>query len=69
MKKYTVTLEFKVLSTDLGDIEVEADSKEEAIKKAIEAYFDGIDIDYYQSDYYESELRFDESKDFRVEEK
>lgn len=68
MKKYTVTLEFNVSSIDFGDVKVEANSKEEAIKKAIESYYDGTDVDYYQSDYYESELIEDESKNFKVKE-
>ena len=34
MKKYIVTLEFKVKSVDLLEVEVEANSREEAIKKA-----------------------------------
>ena len=58
--KHTVTLEFNIISTDLADLEVEADSPEEARTKAramVESdEFDYNMLDYYQSKHYESEL-------------
>lgn len=60
--KYRVRLEFNVKSTDLADVEVEADSREDAIAKAKQKHFDyDTDIDYYQSKHYESELADNES--------
>ena len=57
MKKYSVYLEFKVKSIDLMEIEVEASSREEAIKKAYESYDnDPNQADLYASDYYECEI-------------
>ncbi len=43
MKKYTVTLEFKVRSTDLLDVNVEANNREEAILKAQDKYIENPD--------------------------
>ncbi len=55
--KYIVTLEFKVKSIDLLDVEVEASSKEEAIRKAEEHYIENPDeASMYDSKHYESSL-------------
>ncbi len=55
--KYIVTLEFKVKSIDLLDVEVEASNKEEAIKKAEEKYLEyPSSLGAYASNYYESKL-------------
>ncbi len=57
MKKYTVSLEFKVKSVDLLDVEVEAENRYDAIRKAQEKYIENPDdSDFYASEYYESEL-------------
>ena len=55
--KYIVTLEFEVNSLDLCDVEVEAESKEEAIKIAENKVknMEGT-LDFYQSKFYESSL-------------
>ncbi len=55
--KYTVTLEFKVKSIDLLDIVVEANNKEEAIKKAEEHYIENPNETYMRaSNFYKSTL-------------
>jgi len=55
--KYKVTLEFKVKSIDLLDIEVEAVSREDAIRKAQDKYLENHnDVDMRSSDTYESKL-------------
>ena len=57
MKKFVVTLEFKVKSIDLLDVEVEAENREEAIKLAQEKYIENPnESDMHASDYYESSL-------------
>ena len=57
MKKYTVTLEFKVRSIDLLDIDVEAANKKEAILKAQEYYIENPDeSELHSSDYYSVHL-------------
>ncbi len=57
MKKYTVTLEFKVKSTDLLDVNVEANNREEAIHKAQDKYIENPDETYMRaSDYYSVHL-------------
>ena len=57
MKKYTVSLEFKVKSIDLLDVEVEAENRYDAIRKAQEKYIENPDdSDRYASEYYKSEL-------------
>ena len=60
--KYTVQLQFNVTSLDFADIIIEANSSEEAQLLAKKAFHKGeTDLDYYQSDYYESELTEDNS--------
>jgi hypothetical protein len=68
MKKYKVTLEFKVESIDLLDVEVEAEGREDAIEKAKEKYIENPnDSDMRASDYYESRLDVS-NHDLEVEE-
>ena len=57
MKKFMVHLEFKVESIDLMDIEVEAETREEAIKLAEQSYINDPDQDdMYASDFYRVDL-------------
>ena len=49
MKKYTVTLEFKVRSIDLLDVNVEAANKKEAILKAQDKYIENPDETYMRA--------------------
>jgi hypothetical protein len=66
--KYTVRLEFDVNSIDFGDVIVEASSPEEAKEKAIEVYYNGMDIDYYSSNSYDSTLKEEDSDYWLIEE-
>ena len=60
--QYTVQLQFDVLSVDLADITVEANTPKEAQLLAKQAYHEGTaELDYYQSNWYESELTEDYS--------
>ena len=54
--KYKVRLEFDVVSTDYADITVEANSAEEAKAEAIRLYHDDAYLDYYSSDYIDTNL-------------
>jgi len=55
--KYVVTLEFKVKSIDLLDVEVEADNEREAMLMAKKKYILDPNEDYMRaSDFYESTL-------------
>lgn len=56
--KYEVRLEFKVSSIDILDVEVEANSREEAIRLAEQKYYNSEldESDRYASDYIYSEL-------------
>ncbi len=57
MKKYTVQLVFNVKSVDLLDVEVEANSPQEARKLAEEAYFDDeAGYEFYSGESDELEL-------------
>ena len=70
MRKYEVRLEFTVQESEFLDIEVDADSREEAIKKAIEKYEnDDHDDGYYSGDYTESTLDRHTQQNWNVEEK
>ncbi len=58
MKKYTVQLVFNVESVDLLDVEVEANSQEEARELAEQKYyFEEEDYDFYDGNAYSSELQ------------
>ena len=66
--KYVVTLEFKVKSVDLLDVEVEAEDRDDAIRRAKEKYINNPDESSMRaSDYYESKLDTF-NYDFEVEE-
>ena len=66
--QYNVKMEFVVSSVDLLNIEVEAESKEEAKQLALEKYKNGeIEEDYYASDSYESSVSIETIKDWEVE--
>jgi len=68
MKNYVVTLEFKVKSIDLLNVEVEAEDRDDAIRKAKEKYIENPDDSSKRaSDYYESKLDTC-NYDFEVEE-
>ena len=56
--KYEVRLEFKVSSIDILDVEVEANSREEAIRLAEQKYYNSEldEGDRYASDYMDSRL-------------
>jgi len=58
MKTYNVRLEFDVVSTDFADVEVKANSTEEALAIAIDRYHndDSLDLDYYASNYLDTTL-------------
>ncbi len=57
MKKYKVTLEFKIRSVDLLDVEVEAENKDDAIRKAQDKYIENPDeSDMRASESYSSKL-------------
>jgi len=57
MKKFKVTLEFKVESIDLLDVEVEAENRKDAIRKAQDKYIENPDeSDMRASDNYNSKL-------------
>lgn len=68
--KYTVRMEFNVESIDFGDIVIEANSRDEAVKIAIDKYFntDELEIDYYSADTYDSTLRVEDRDSWLVEE-
>jgi hypothetical protein len=69
MNKYKVRLELNVNSADLGWVTVEADSPEQAKQVAVDAYTNGTtgDINWWASDYIESELDISTIKDWEVE--
>ncbi len=67
--KYCVRLEFFVKSTDFADIIVEANSEIEAKSKAKLEYFnDPSGLDYYASNYMDSELISDFESEWQVTE-
>ena len=68
--KYTVRMEFDVDSIDFGDVVIEANSRDEAVKIALDKYrnADGLEIDYYASGTYDSTLRVEDSDSWLVEE-
>jgi len=68
--KYTVRMEFAIDSIDFGDVVIEATSKEEAVKLAIDKYLNSneLDIEYYAADVYDSTLRVKDSNNWKVEE-
>ena len=67
--KYEVKIEIEVQSIDLVDIEVIADSKEEAKQFAIESYNNDPSMySVYASDYMESKIALSTIKDWEVEE-
>ena len=68
--RYTVRMEFDVDSIDFGDVVIEANSRDEAVKIAIDKYFNTneLDIDYYAADAYDSTLRVEDSDSWLVEE-
>jgi len=68
--KYTVRMEFDIESIDFGDVVIEATSKKEAVKLAIDKYLNSneLDIDYYAADVYDSTLRAEDSNNWKVEE-
>ena len=68
--KYTVRMEFDIDSIDFGDVVIEATSKEEAVKIAIDKYLntDDLDIEYYAADTSDSTLRVENSSSWLVEE-
>ena len=69
MKKYKVTLEFDVYSTDLADVTIEAESAEEAQKLAVSKYLDSDirqDLDFYPSKHMDHSLS-ENTKQFNVE--
>ena len=70
MSRYTVRLEFNVESIDFGDVVIEANSRDEAVKIAIDKYLntDEPEIDYYASNVYDSTLRVEDSNSWLVEE-
>jgi len=68
MKKYRVRMEFMVKSTDFADVEIEANSPEEAKELLLKKYEDGLDLDYYASDHLDSEVDTEYIKDWQVEE-
>lgn len=70
MPKYIVRMEFNVTSSDYADVEVEANSREEAIKAALEKYEidNWEELDFYSGKNYESELEGNQD-DWLVEEK
>ena len=62
-------MEFDVDSIDFGDVVIEASSKDEAVKIAIDKYrsTDELEIDYYAADTYDSTLRVEDSDNWLVE--
>jgi len=68
--KYTVRMEFNIESIDFGDVIIEATSKEEAVKIAIDKYLNSneLDIEYYAADVYDSTLRVKDSSNWTVKE-
>lgn len=70
MPKYIVRMEFNVTSSDYADVEVEANSREEAIKAALEKHEidNWEELDFYSGKNYESELEGNQD-DWLVEEK
>ena len=67
--KFTVRVEFDVQSTDLLDVEVNAEDREEAIKKAIQKVRDGeiSESERYASDHLDSTMS-DNYEDWIVDE-
>lgn len=67
--KYTVRLEFNVRATEFLNIEVFAENREDAIRKALDEYHNNPDeTDMYASDYYVTTLDTSNIKDWNVEE-
>jgi len=69
--KYRVRLEFNVVSTDFADINVEADTPEEARVVAAKTYLDAegsLDLDYYAGDEIDTSLDTGYQLDWLVEE-
>ncbi len=64
--KYRVFMEFDVISTDIAEITIEAQSLDEAKTLAIKAYHDGESLDYYSTNNFDSEL--DTQSDWRIDE-
>ena len=66
--KFNVRMEFDMNSIDFGDIQIEAETRELAIAKAVQLYLDNeVQIDYYSSDVMDSTLR-DNYTEWSVEE-
>lgn len=68
--KYTVRMEFNVDSIDFGDVVIEANSRDEAVKIAIDKYrnTDEPEIDYYAAGTYDYTLRVEDSDNWLVQE-
>lgn len=67
--KYAVRMEFNIKSVDLLNVEIEAESKEEAKKMALKMYENGeVEENYYASDTYDSEVSTETISDWVVEE-
>ena len=69
MPRYTVRMEFNVISTDYGDIIIDADTEDEARAEAVRAFDnDKAHIDYYQGKNYDTELCVENKDDWMVTE-
>lgn len=68
MITYTVRMEFNVISTDLAEVEITANSKHEAINIAINKYNnDELELDYYASNNINTTLDTDSKLDWIIE--
>jgi len=70
MKTYDVQIEMDVHSVDLGIMQIEASSRQEAVDKAITLYYsdNAPEIDFWASDYIVTELSTSTKKDWDVTE-
>lgn len=56
--KYIVRMEFTVKESEFAEVEIEADSEEDAASRAVSAYHSGelYDLEYYAGGYHSSEI-------------
>ena len=69
--KYLVRMEFDIDSIGFGDIEVIANSPDEAREVAIDQFMNNttrVDVEFYSSDTFDATLRKEDSAEWLVEE-